>query len=819
MKILKLILVGYKRLSLKNINYFKYEPEQDIQLIIGSNGTGKSSILKELTPLPALKNEFKDDGYKFIVIEKDKNLYELKSSFINNKKIYSYIKDGVELNNNGNITTFKDLVKKDFNITQDIHNLMYGGSTFHNITMLERRNWFTMLSVSDYTYAINYYNKLKEQLRDVKGAIKINKSKLSQELNKLLNKEEINDYIKEINEYNELLDKFIELKSYSRDLSSINKDIRKNEYSIKTLTKDIFNNIKNIDNNKFKSLDEIKQNITFEELSIDYLNKDIKSISEGINYNEQLLKISEKNNITDITELDEHINKLNNNIKKQESSKILNIDVDSPDLFLFQVIETLPIINDLTSNMPEVKYSKEEISESKELYTILINKERKLENDLTYLKSKIKDLLHIKDHNITTCPKCSHIWSKGYNQDSYDEFNNNIKKIEKILSSILEDKLILKETIESMDEYNECLNGLRNMIRTRPFLKVFWDKLLSTDWLDIKYNKASVMLFDFKTDLELDIQIRSNKLKLKESNNLISVMSSNTDISNIKSTIIDLNKELLDKLTKIKTSQELIKRYKNNKDLTVSIFDFKTDLEFNLKKQKDYFSELKNNEKQSKINDIIKFIRLNISDKENIVSNSNTQQEIINNISSGLNDLNDRDVVLKAMIKEISPTEGLIAKGLSNFINNFVFKVNDFISNVWLYKLELIYIEDNNLDLDFKFEVKIGEDNISPDISKTSSSIKEIINLAFKITSMEYMGLENYPIYLDEIGASFDKEHRTSIYKLIQNLLDRTNFSQIFIVSHYETMYNSFRNSDITMLCENNVNAPVSDYNTVCTMK
>jgi DNA repair exonuclease SbcCD ATPase subunit len=53
MKILKLILRGYTRLQLKQITEFVYTPTDSIQIIIGTNGSGKSSILEELSPLPA----------------------------------------------------------------------------------------------------------------------------------------------------------------------------------------------------------------------------------------------------------------------------------------------------------------------------------------------------------------------------------------------------------------------------------------------------------------------------------------------------------------------------------------------------------------------------------------------------------------------------------------------------------------------------------------------------------------------------------------------------------------------------------------------
>lgn len=165
------------------------------------------------------------------------------------------------------------------------------------------------------------------------------------------------------------------------------------------------------------------------------------------------------------------------------------------------------------------------------------------------------------------------------------------------------------------------------------------------------------------------------------------------------------------------------------------------------------------------------------------------------------------------MIKELSPTEGLIAKGLTGFINHFVLQMNSFIKQVWLYPLEIIPIalkEDDELDLDYKFSVRVNDNDQSsiPDINKGSTSVRDIIDLAFKIISMRYLNIQNYPLYLDELGASFDKSHREAISKLIHDLVLSSDYSQVYIVSHYSETYGSFKNTDITVLCNENIDIP-----------
>ena len=68
MKIVSLKLQNYNRIKLKHIQNFEYYPSEKIQIILGTNGSGKSSVLHELSPLPAESKNYGPDGNKTIVI-------------------------------------------------------------------------------------------------------------------------------------------------------------------------------------------------------------------------------------------------------------------------------------------------------------------------------------------------------------------------------------------------------------------------------------------------------------------------------------------------------------------------------------------------------------------------------------------------------------------------------------------------------------------------------------------------------------------------------------------------------------------------------
>ena len=186
MIITSLELYKYKRFSLNNINKFTISPTQAIQLIIGTNGCGKSSLIRELTPSAPDSNDYWKDGYKLIKVTNRGNDYTLKSTFSPTTR-HSFIKnDGPDLNPGGTITVFKELVKQELGITQEIHDLLTGIELFNSMSPSRRREWFTRLSDTSYDYALSVYNRLKERSRDLSGALKLAKKHFATESSKVI---------------------------------------------------------------------------------------------------------------------------------------------------------------------------------------------------------------------------------------------------------------------------------------------------------------------------------------------------------------------------------------------------------------------------------------------------------------------------------------------------------------------------------------------------------------------------------------------------------------------------------------------------------
>ena len=132
MRILYIILHKYLRLSLSDIETFEMDCTNPEQVIIGTNGSGKYSIMQELTPIPAHKRNFSKGGYKTIYIRHNHSLYKLVSDFkAGNNHEFWVANDDVDhlaavyenLNPGRTYKVQLSLVEEHFGFTRDIVDL------------------------------------------------------------------------------------------------------------------------------------------------------------------------------------------------------------------------------------------------------------------------------------------------------------------------------------------------------------------------------------------------------------------------------------------------------------------------------------------------------------------------------------------------------------------------------------------------------------------------------------------------------------------------------------------------------------------------
>ena len=172
------IKVGMKKTEVE-IDFSK--SKNKLALLCGPNGSGKTSLLSELHPFANSGNmdvrgeanliiEGKD-GYKEIHIQDNEDLYIIKHYYMFSKKtksVKSFImKNDVELNPNGNVKSFKEVVNDCLGIDQELLKLMRLGSnvtSLINMKSTNRKNFATKL-FSDIEVYQGFYKKVSGKRR------------------------------------------------------------------------------------------------------------------------------------------------------------------------------------------------------------------------------------------------------------------------------------------------------------------------------------------------------------------------------------------------------------------------------------------------------------------------------------------------------------------------------------------------------------------------------------------------------------------------------------------------------------------------------
>jgi ABC-type thiamine transport system ATPase subunit len=140
-------------------------------------------------------------------------------------------------------------------------------------------------------------------------------------------------------------------------------------------------------------------------------------------------------------------------------------------------------------------------------------------------------------------------------------------------------------------------------------------------------------------------------------------------------------------------------------------------------------------------------------------------------------------------------------------LRQFVDDITSVIQYIWEYDLSLKLCGHDKDELDYKFPLQVDHE-IVPDVSLGSTGQREVVDFAFTIVIAGYLGLTEYPLYLDEVGSSFDTRHREKLIFYIKSLLETRQCEQLFMVNHYMAEYGSFANTDCVVLSKENIILP-----------
>lgn len=815
---------GYKRFLLKDIKSLTLTHKEVLYLILGSNGSGKSSLFELLSLLPPEKSDFKKNSRLEFIVELDSSIYEIKYK-IGKTVTADFIKDGVELNKGHTITVQRDLIKTYLKYDKDIHQLMTDKIVFTTMSPSKRREWFTRLSTVDMTYLMSVFDRARIAARDVKGAIKnvdtrlvaaqakvadiVLEDDLEARINTLA--DTINNILRETDSSLPGRERVLEQITTARGLMS--RGIKR----CKDLGT-IYNPSETAATGEVLE-QELKVAIFKKEATLGEINSTSSELSE---LTEVLNKLKESENY-DIGDLKSRKSYLASQIEELGGGRYFKYDQDINEVDrATRELSTrfISFCEQLHSNV-RPDFTREEAIEFNSQRAELENECTKCEWSLNTDEARLADMLSREQ---VECPNCTHNWHLDFSQEEESVLRRSIDRCKEFLKANKPKLDNLNTKVSLWKTYRDVMKQFRDIRDEFPMLNDLWLKIIEAEYIETEPVKAANLFVRYVNGIEKEMELRSSteehtrisdileRLENNPVSNNQEYMCSRSEVLSNRLDTLRLEVDSLDK--QISDSEDFIEHVRKYNEAVEYIMDGRSLLEESLRK----LAEVGINDallKQSRVC------------QEQLTALTN-KKNAYDSLVAVINDLEDNKALLesdadcwKKIVRSLSPETGLIAKQISGHIGLFVKKMNRIISKIWEYDLIISScgVEEGELDLNYKFPLSVPSRTSSvPDVANSSKAQGDVINFAFKLIAMEYLGIREYPLFADELGASFDTEHRVKLVHFLNDLINSGRTRQMFLINHYVSSYGGLNNPEVLVLDETNVVLP-EIYNTHAVFK
>ena len=841
----------YTGLGLTKLEIDFSKCKHNIVLISGMNGCGKSTLMNSLSVFPDDSSSFVEflDGKKILRLLSGEDIYDINILSLSDgkggrKTTKAFIqKNGVELNENGNVTSYKEIIFSEFELDSNYISLSRLSSVDRGLgdkKPAERKKFASSIidNMEVYNGIYKTLNKkslvLKSTINNLHTKIQNigSKENLELTLNKLKDqRDDIQSKITKIN--NQIIS--IQAKN-SIDESEI-KELEKisREFEIES------NELSNIDNQlaifahktKTKPTNiEEKYNKDRELLQF-YTNKLDSIIGEWKANTDRLNSIS--NNILELEAtisnyenqgkdiIESQYNESNKNLKELEK-EIKSLEFD-PNINLIDPLKKLisfyeSFINKIdrfydgldTNDIKTIIEWNNNVEKAREEQAHLINQLELLRESESKLKAD-KTIMSVLDNrpkkcNIDNCPFISSALElkKNYKGKSIDNDLNSVLEEQSKLSgditgyndyidhlNLLSSKRLILDDIRALLSENNSLNSFFKIDIFNNFEKQLLNMSQFNNQRDPRrYIDALGALQLYSVELNQNNEFR---IKYEAYRDQVQLMNKNRSLlDGMKSEKDDLVKIISDQQNDIDKFRSLKESIENNIDIETeynSIYQSYKDKKniVNVLQEKiDQF-----NKKSSKAMESIQLIsNLNIEmDKlkdeikplSDSISKIDGQLVLLDSYYNDYNDYIGQYNMIETVKKYCSPTGGGIQ---TIFIQLYMRKTlelsNQILSMLFNGQYRLLDFIINEKEFKIPF---VGPSGLpADDISSGSMSQVEMMGMVINLALLYQASTKFNIAYLDEIGSGLDNHNQGEFIKVIYYISKYLNMEQVFMICH-----------------------------------
>lgn len=815
MRTKKMILVGFKRFALPNIQRFVYTPESRDQVILGSNGSGKSSFLRMLLDLCPSGNEFYAGGSYEHTLEHQGHEFQLISVYKTKAGHHQFFMDGVDINDGNTQATQKELIARHIGLTPEIRDLMTGKIKLSKMKANERRDWLMRISGTDFEYALSLFNHFREKSRDLKGTIAYlleNTHKMAKEIESL------------DEDYKTKDDEVAELRKISEEVDKIlNGRIAVNhaESSIKRMT-EAYTRVKQRSDTivsetrrrSQKMHDLTKADLELKLLGIrdrmmqtrgecDVHEKALEGIQSLIRHVGRDTLDDPSKLVTDIQAAEEELSYLNTQGAfyecHDESPEGLLAVAQGIQGQLSELCVTIPVNS---AGIYTRGTNQERTEKHKRLSQFIIE----TNNVISKLEAQLEHANHAQG---VDCPKCNMHFKPGWPPELIADTQRTLERMHDGVAKARVELEELDVHIGDFQDYSQKLGELSAIRAGSTALRTFWELVNNEGWVRnspvrisealsraisalsnmVRAQRISKTLEDLKSRLELIKNSGDPKFLLQRADLLEGQLH---DASKLLGNLVQDVGEVSEEIYHLEKLDKLVE------EMNQAVADFEMYREIaSVAMQEECLDNIRDQAMAR-----LGVLHLQTQRYRDLTARyENNREEII--------DAESRFSSYKLITKALSPTDGIIAEVIKGFIGHFLHMVNGHIDMVWTYPMEISAVLEDGATLNCKLPIIVnGEPNDKGDVDDGSTGQVSMIDFSFKLVVMELLGMTDYPLLADEFGKDFDDEHRERLVTYIKDLMEEGRFSQLFMVSHYSSVYGAFNGAEFVVLDERNITRP-----------
>lgn len=781
------------RFTLGNRKSIRLKPTSVVQMILGTNGSGKSSFMELcFSPLTPSANDFDENGYWEFICSVDGSRYELSADY--DKKKYSFIKDGEHLNQSRTITVQDTLVEQHFGYTRFIHSILTLKLKFTQMTAQGRSDAISKISNEDFQYA---YVKYKEWSKQHSASVSVKKfltGRVGEESSKLLSRED-----KE-----RMRGNVLRIKADLREYMSLDRPVVSKYIAEEDIGQSIESFISGA--NRFLSLEQpVLNGLTKEQFDVkvgvleDRLSSKLESLTQVTDRLSELE--NKKEHIKQLTNIDPDVVKKEIADFEQLLAEIPEKNIDVPDDWLTNCDEVISILNNRLSLLDH-DFNEAEYREVISAFNEQVGKLNSATNALESIETRINELTSTCE---VSCPACSFKFRPGVNEEELDKLQLRLlhgkqyvldtdvskSKLEDDLSRLNQSKMNIDNVYLVRDQYYNRAKGLFHYIDSIGGLKK-GKSLIS----NLTIYKKEVGYRHRRSLIESRLQVARMALeahlgKSEDFGTVLDEFDRLDTLHAVESVLIDQmrNEIRRDK----KESTELSKFTSLFEQLLIQYGELSNLVTLYLTQT--YLSMM--DEEISKLQSTLAI-------NESVLSNNELVETFVKDLEVQLAKV-DLDVSSYKMLADaMSPRTGLIAERIRNQATAQVNGINQIIDKIWNYDFKMEVPEDTSGLLDYKFPVTV-EGIRRDDVKQGSGSMRHIVDTAFALLAHYSLNLTGFPIFLDEFDSTFDGVHSEKMVGMVRDLADSGRFNHVVVISHNETIQNAFPTAEILVLDDRNL--------------